>query len=115
MLRSDMLASASTSGANQRAEKMLRSDMLARASSSGAHQRAKKMLRSEMFVRDSAPPPRLSRRVTRSNPSNQREERVPEPRETERARGRGEEPYSRTVTTPDREIAKVSRGYGARS
>jgi len=42
-------------------------------------------------------------------------ERAPEVRETERAPWRGEEPYSRTVTTPDAGIAKVSRAYGARS
>jgi hypothetical protein len=40
-----------------------------------------------------------------------REERVPEPGETERARRRGEEPYSRTVTTPGGGIAKGSPGY----
>ena len=38
------------------------------------------------------------------------------PHETERARWRGEEPYSRTATTPDNAgIAKVSCGYGPRS
>jgi hypothetical protein len=42
------------------------------------------------------------------------EERVPEPSETERARRRGEEPYSRTATTPGDGIAKVSLGYGMR-
>ena len=41
-------------------------------------------------------------------------ERVPEPSETERARRRGEEPYSCTVTTPDGGIAKGSHGYGMR-
>ena len=39
-------------------------------------------------------------------------ERVPEPRETERGRRRGEESYSRTMTTPGCGIAKVSLGYG---
>ena len=42
-------------------------------------------------------------------------ERVPEPREPERGRRRGEEPYSCTVTTPDGGIAKGSLGYGMRS
>ena len=48
-------------------------------------------------------------------PVERGKERVPEPSETERARRRGEEPYSRTATTPDGGIAKGSPGYGMRS